>query len=167
MPPKHPPRHQRSVGALPWLWLSLAVLLLDWATKQAALFWLEPYQPVAVAPMFNLMLAFNPGAAFSFLADAGGWQRWFFTGLALVVAVAITVWLARLPRGERWTAAALALILGGALGNAWDRIRHGHVVDFIDLYYGQWHWPAFNIADSAITVGAAIIVVLALRGEKS
>ena len=154
-------------SALPWLWLAVAVTLLDQATKQWALGYLEPYQPVALLPSFNLMLAFNPGAAFSFLADAGGWQRWFFSVLAVGVSIGLVVWLSRLPRSAHWLACALALIIGGALGNAWDRLYLGHVVDFIDLYYGHWHWPAFNVADSAIVVGAGMVMLDAFFGHSS
>lgn len=144
---------------LRWLWLSGAVLVLDQATKLAAERLLTLYAQVEVLPSFNLTLVYNRGAAFSFLAGAGGWQRWFFVLLAAAVSIFIVLWLKRLDRKERWTAAGLALILGGAIGNLIDRLWHGHVIDFIDLYYGRYHWPAFNIADSAITVGAAILIV--------
>ncbi len=144
---------------LRWLWLSLAVLALDQLTKQLAEHYLELHHPVPVVPGFNLMLAYNTGAAFSFLHDAGGWQRWFFTLLSLAVSAGIVWWLYRLERTESWMAVALALILGGALGNVLDRIVLGHVVDFIQIYYRQWAYPAFNIADSAITVGAIMLIV--------
>jgi len=147
---------------LPWALLAVPVVVLDQVTKRLALEFLVLHQPVPVLPGFNLTLMFNPGAAFSFLSDASGWQRWFFTAVALVVSVAIMVWLQRLPAGSRWLAAALALILGGALGNLWDRLALGHVVDFIQIYYDRWSWPAFNLADSAITVGAVMLVIDAL-----
>ncbi len=152
---------------LKWLWLSLAVIALDQFTKQLAEHYLELHQPVAVVPGFNLMLAYNTGAAFSFLHDAGGWQRWFFAGLSTVISAGIVWWMWRLERTERWMAVALALILGGALGNLWDRIVLGHVVDFIQIYYRQWAYPAFNIADSAITIGAIMLIIdsLFLRKE--
>jgi len=111
-----------------------------------------------VLPGFNLTLVFNRGAAFSFLAGAAGWQRWFFTGLALIASVVILVLLRRTSPADRLTAGGLALILGGAVGNLVDRLRWGHVVDFVDLYLGSAHWPAFNIADSAICIGAGLLV---------
>ncbi|MFA7096030.1 MAG: signal peptidase II [Gammaproteobacteria bacterium] len=144
---------------LRWLWLSAVVIVLDQATKYLASGLLDYGVPVPVLPFFNLTLAHNPGAAFSFLAEASGWQRWFFIGIALVVSVLIVGWMKRLSPRENWLAAALALILGGAIGNVIDRVMYGYVVDFIDLYYGAWHWPAFNIADSAITVGVAIMLI--------
>ena len=109
------------------------------------------------------MLAYNSGAAFRFLADAGGWQRWFFLTLGAVVSVSLLVWMRRLQPGQRGLAIALALILGGAVGNIIDRALYGQVIDFIQLYYRQWYWPAFNIADSAISIGAALLIVDSLR----
>ena len=144
---------------LKWLWLSLAVLVLDQLTKQLAEHYLQLHDPVAVVPGFNLMLAYNTGAAFSFLHDAGGWQRWFFALLSSVVSAGIVWWMWRLDASERWLAIALALILGGAVGNLWDRILLGHVVDFVQLYYRRWAYPAFNIADSAITAGAIMLII--------
>jgi signal peptidase II len=146
-----------------WLWLSGLVVALDQATKWMAEAALDPYVPVPLAPSFNLTLMYNEGAAFSFLAGAGGWQRWFFVGLAATVAVALAVWLVRLKSGERVTAAGIALVMGGALGNLIDRIATGRVVDFIDAYYAGWHWPAFNLADSAITLGVALLLLATLR----
>jgi len=151
---------------LRWLWLSAFVVLLDQATKVAAETWLTSFQPVPVLPSLNLTLVYNTGAAFSFLAGAGGWQRWFFVGIALVVGVGIVVWLGRLKPGERVVAAGLSLVLGGAVGNVIDRIAYGHVIDFIDAYYGSWHWPAFNAADSAISVGAALLIIDSLFGRR-
>lgn len=150
---------------LNWLWLSGLIVVLDQASKFAASATLRLYEPVAVMPYFNLTLLHNEGAAFSFLSQAGGWQRWFFTGLALLVSAVIIVWLRRLSKAEVWTAVGLSLVLGGAVGNVLDRIRFGYVVDFLDVYYGAWHWPAFNIADSAITIGAVILVVQGLKGK--
>lgn len=143
---------------LAWVWLSAVVLALDQATKALASRFLPFHEPVSLVPFVNLTLTHNTGAAFSLLHRAGGWQRWLFAALAVAVSIAIVVWLKRLPRHARWTAAALGLVLGGALGNLWDRLAHGYVVDFIDLYYRQWHWPAFNVADSAITLGAVMLV---------
>lgn len=150
-------REQRS--ALPWLWLSLLVLVLDLGSKWLASTYLHYGSPVPVLPFFSLTLLHNTGAAFSFLADQGGWQRWFFVGLALLVTAILTVWLKRLSRGEKWMACAISLILGGAIGNLYDRVTLGYVVDFIHLHYGDYHFPAFNIADSAISVGAAMILL--------
>lgn len=143
---------------LKWLWLTGLIFALDVLTKIWASSSLALYEVVPVIPYFNIMLAHNSGAAFSFLADAGGWQRWFFTAIALVVSVVITVWLKRLPASEKLQAVALASILGGALGNVLDRVLHGYVVDFLDFYYQDSHWPAFNIADIAIVVGAALLI---------
>ncbi|MDS4020685.1 MAG: signal peptidase II [Candidatus Competibacter sp.] len=145
-----------------WWWLSALVVVLDQVTKYLAETLLVMHQPVSVLPSFNLMLTYNTGAAFSFLAGAGGWQRWFFLGLGSLVSIGLIVWLRRLEPGDKWLAAALALILGGAVGNLIDRAWLGQVIDFIQLYYDRWYWPAFNIADSAITVGAALLIVESL-----
>ncbi len=144
---------------LKWLWLSLAIVVVDQATKWAAEAWLVLHQPVPVLPSFNLFLAYNTGAAFSFLAGAGGWQRWFFLLLAGGISVALVVWLKRLQVHETRLAVALALVLGGALGNLIDRAFYGHVIDFIDLYLGDWHWPAFNVADIGISCGAVLLAL--------
>jgi signal peptidase II len=143
----------------------LLVVVLDQATKWLAEALLEPFRPVALMPLLNLTLMYNEGAAFSFLANAGGWQRWLFAGFALVMTLALTLWLLRLDRGERATAAALSLIIGGAIGNLIDRVQTGRVVDFIDFYVANWHWPAFNVADSAITVGILLLLVMSFRDE--
>ncbi|AOV15745.1 signal peptidase II [Acidihalobacter aeolianus] len=147
---------------LRWLWLAAIVIALDQASKWLALQALPYGRPVPILPGFNLTLVFNTGAAFSMLSGAGGWQRWLFIALAAVVALALVTWLLRLGPRERWVGAAVSLILGGALSNALDRVVRDHVIDYIDLYYKQWHWPVFNLADSAITVGAAILVVRTL-----
>jgi signal peptidase II len=152
---------------LKWLWLSALVVVLDQLTKQLAEGMLVLHQPVAVLPFVNLTLVYNTGAAFSFLAGAGGWQRWFFLVLTIVISIALIIWITRLKAGEGRLALSLALILGGAIGNLIDRALYGHVIDFIDLYYGYWHWPAFNIADSAITVGAMLLVFDSLFGVQS
>lgn len=145
-----------------WLLVSVVVILLDWETKQLASQNLLLYRPVEVFSWLNITLAHNYGAAFSFLAGAGGWQRWFFTVLASVISVVLLVWLIRLPRREWVTALGLALILGGAIGNVADRIRLGYVVDFIDVHFRGWHYPAFNVADSAITCGVVLLLVDAI-----
>ena len=155
----------RNIG--PWLWLAGVFVLLDQISKWAATAWLSYAEPVPVMPLLNMTLLHNTGAAFSFLASAGGWQRWFFTLIALAISIALVIWLWRLPARERLTGAALALVLGGALGNLIDRVLYGYVVDFIDVYYGSWHWPAFNIADSAITVGVALLLWTSLRPAAS
>ena len=149
-------------GMTRWLWLSLIVILLDQSTKQIAEALLTHAQPVNVLPVFSFTLLYNKGAAFSFLSDQAGWQRWFFILLALVVSSVLIAWLSRLKREERWTAVALALIIGGALGNVIDRILLGQVIDFLHFHYGNHDFPAFNIADSAITVGVAIMLLDAL-----
>ncbi len=147
-----------------WLGLVAALVGLDQASKQLAEALLAPYTPHAVVPsFFNLTLAYNPGAAFSFLAGAGGWQRWFFLALALVVGGVLLRWLLLRPAREILWPLAYTLILGGAIGNAVDRALHGHVIDFIQLYYQDWYWPAFNLADSAITVGAALYIWMSFR----
>jgi signal peptidase II len=141
-------------------WLILAVLLvgLDQATKQWAVAVLDLHRPIPVLPGLNFMLTYNPGAAFSFLSDAGGWQRWFFIGLTLVVLAVLLRWLNR-ETSNRPLALALSLVIGGAVGNLLDRIYQGAVVDFIDVYYHHWHWPAFNLADSAISLGVALLLL--------
>jgi signal peptidase II len=150
---------------LKWLNLSALVIVLDQLTKWLMSSWLDLYETVAIIPYFNLTLAHNYGAAFSFLASAGGWQRWFFTILAIVVSVALTIWMKRLKAHARLEAISLALILGGAIGNVIDRVVHGYVIDFLDVYVGSYHWPAFNIADSAICVGAVILVFDSFRSK--
>lgn len=149
-------------GMLPWLGLTVVIIILDQISKRVILDTLALHEPVAVMPGFNLMLTYNTGAAFSFLSDAGGWQRWLFSGFAVIISAILLVWLYRLPRQASWLACALALIMGGAVGNLWDRVQYGHVVDFIQVYYQQWYWPAFNLADSAITVGAVMLIIDAL-----
>jgi len=151
---------------LKWTIISVVVIILDQITKAIATAKLVMFDPVAVMPMFNFTLMHNEGAAFSFLSDAGGWQRWFFTVLATIVSIAIFIWIKKLTPQEKGMAISLSLILGGAIGNLIDRVRFGYVVDFIDVYYNDWHWPAFNIADSAIFVGAAIMIIFSFREEK-
>ena len=148
-----------------WLWLSLLIVILDQATKWLAEGLLLPFQPVPLMPLLNFTLMYNEGAAFSFLANAGGWQRWLFAGFALIMTLALTLWLLRLDKGERATAAALSLVIGGAIGNLIDRVQTGRVVDFIDFYVGTWHWPAFNVADSAISLGIVFLLVTSFRSE--
>lgn len=144
---------------LRWLWLAVLVIALDLGTKALATALLTYGSPVPVMPLFNLTLLHNTGAAFSFLAEAAGWQRWFFVALALIVSVVLVFWLKSLKRQETWTAIAIALILGGALGNVYDRVVHGYVVDFLHFYWRDYHFPAFNLADTAITIGAAMMIL--------
>jgi signal peptidase II len=148
----------RDFFMLKWLWLSLLAIILDQASKLAVAGSMQLYESIEIMPFFKLTYVHNTGAAFSFLSEAGGWQRWFFAGLALVISVVIAVWLTRLKKHETLLAVALSLILGGAVGNLIDRLVYGYVIDFLDVYYETWHWPAFNIADSAITLGVMLML---------
>ncbi|MBS7326813.1 MAG: signal peptidase II [Thiopseudomonas sp.] len=158
----------RKTGQLVWLWLSVLVVVLDQASKHWFEHNLSLYEQIVIIPdLFSWTLAYNKGAAFSFLADQGGWQRWFFALVALVVSGVLLVWLKRLQRHERLLAAGLALVLGGALGNLYDRVVLGHVVDFILVHWqDRWFFPAFNLADSAITVGAGILILDMIVNKK-
>jgi len=147
---------------LRWLGLSLLVVGLDQLAKGWAVETLAG-RVIEVTGWFNLVLAYNTGAAFSFLHDAGGWQRGFFIAVGAAVVPLLLLWLTRLGDGQRMESAGLALVLGGAVGNLIDRIRLGHVVDFIDWHVAGWHWPAFNLADAAITLGALLLVLGGLR----
>lgn len=146
----------------PWLGIAAIVVLLDQITKVTVALLFEYGESLPVTSFFNLVLAHNPGAAFSFLAGAGGWQRWFFTAIA-VIAVVVILYLLRRHAGQKLFCWALALILGGAIGNLIDRTLHGHVIDFLDFHFAGWHWPAFNVADMAIVGGAALFVLDELR----
>jgi signal peptidase II len=154
-----------AVGRSGWRWLLLSLLTVaadqlvkGWIVRHFAL-----YESLTVLPVFDIMRAHNEGAAFSFLAGAGGWQRWAFTLLALVVSVVLVYWLRTLDgQRQRLQCAGLALIVGGALGNMIDRVRHGYVVDFIVVHWRSWEFPAFNVADSAITIGAGLLILDAL-----
>jgi signal peptidase II len=141
-----------------WFFLSAAVVALDYATKLAVLESFAPGDSRALAPFFNLVLVFNKGAAFSFLASEQGWQTLFFAAIAIAASVVISVLIVK-NRDKTLFRAGLALILGGALGNLYDRLVYGKVVDFLDFHAGGWHFPAFNVADSAITVGAGILIL--------
>lgn len=155
-------------SALTWLLLSVSILIADQITKYIVLGHLQLHETIEVfTGWLNWTLAYNEGAAFSFLADAGGWQRWFFTALAVVISVVLVIWLSRTSRSDWRTALPLSLVIGGAIGNVIDRIRFGHVVDFIDVYYGASHWPAFNIADSAISVGAIMLIIFGIFDGKA
>ena len=152
--------HSQSTGQKLWLWLSLAliVVLIDQFTKVLIVGYYKLGDVTPVTSFFNITRAHNPGAAFSFLAGAGGWQRWFFTGIAVVATVFITFMLTR-HGNQRLFSFALSMILGGAIGNLIDRLWHGYVVDMLDFYYGTWHFPVFNFADSAITLGAICLIL--------
>ena len=157
---RSPPRP----NATAWLWLSLLLIVADQVTKWLAVANLEYLTPVPVIDGFwNWTLVHNYGAAFSFLSDAGGWQKWFFAGLATVVSVVMALWLRLTPRADWRNALPLALVIAGAIGNLIDRVRYGYVVDFIDWYVGKHHWPAFNVADSAIVVGAVLLVLFSFK----
>lgn len=148
------------VANLSWFFLALVLIGIDQWTKALAQAYLYLHAPLKVLSFFNLTLAYNEGAAFSFLNQAGGWQHWIFSGIAIVVSTVISAWLLRLPkRGQLRLGFALSFILGGALGNLIDRFRYGHVIDFLDFHIGAHHWPVFNIADSAIFTGAMLLVI--------
>ena len=145
-------------GKSAWLGLSLAVIVLDQLSKWFVAGHMQVYQTLYVLPVFNVALLHNTGAAFSMLAGQPGWQRWFFVVLALGIAGLIVTWLVRMPASStRWMAAGLALVAGGAVGNVWDRLAQGYVVDFLQFHWHGWFFPAFNVADSAITVGAVML----------
>lgn len=148
-----------------WLGVSVLVIVLDQLTKYLAEVHLVYGAPLAVVPSFNLTLLYNRGAAFSFLDEAGGWQRWFFVSVSLLASMALLVWLRKLHAHQWRLALALSLVLGGAVGNLIDRLWTGHVVDFIQVYYSSWYFPAFNVADSAITVGAVLLIWDSLFGR--
>lgn len=141
-----------------WYRLAVVVVMLDQLSKLLASRTLFYGVPVEILPVFNFTLQHNTGAAFSFLHDAGGWQRWLFTGIAAVVSLVLAVWIARTERRQYLLLSGLTLILGGAVGNLIDRVRYGYVVDFISVHYGDWYFPAFNIADSAISIGACLLL---------
>ena len=142
-----------------WYRLAIIVVILDQLAKRWVSATLQFQPPIRLLPVLDLVYAENPGAAFSFLHDAGGWQRWLFTAIAAVVGTGIAIWMARLKSDQRLLLSSLALILGGAVGNLIDRLRFGHVVDFISAHWGPHYFPAFNIADSAITIGAGLLLL--------
>ena len=146
-------------SALRWLWLSALIIVIDLATKYWVSSALNYNDPIAILPVFDLRLLHNTGAAFSFLAAEAGWQRWLFAVIAILVSGFILRWLRETPKSVTTLALAYTLILGGALGNLFDRIVHGYVVDFISLHYSGWYFPAFNIADMAITCGAGLLII--------
>jgi len=155
-------------GAMHWLAVAVFVVGLDQWTKLLVIAHFAEFDSIVLLPVLDLMRLHNEGAAFSFLAGASGWQRWLFITLGVGVSIGIAVWLYKLPsRGQRLLAAALSLVMGGAIGNVIDRVRFGYVVDFIRVHYEQWYFPAFNIADSAITVGAALLILDSLLQARS
>lgn len=154
-------------SGLRWLWLAITVLLLDRLSKYWVITHLSPFEPYALVSWFNLTLAFNKGAAFSFLHSAGGWQTLLFTLFAVTMSVIILIWLSRNRAHEWWLNMALCLILGGAVGNVWDRLSYGYVIDFFDFHLQDWHFAIFNVADSAICVGAFMLMVFWMRPQSS
>lgn len=152
-------------SGLVWLWLTLVFIIVDQVTKQFIVANFDLYERTAVFSFFNLTYAQNPGAAFSFLADQPGWQRWFFSIIATVASVVFLVWMAKTPRDNKLLSIAFALLLSGAIGNLIDRLLFGYVIDFLDFYYQQYHWPAFNVADSVIFIGAALMIFDSFKKE--
>ncbi|STY29702.1 lipoprotein signal peptidase [Legionella wadsworthii] len=143
----------------PWFVLSLIVVICDQASKYLVEVYLTPYKPLPIFPMFNLTLAYNSGAAFSFLSGAGDWHRWFFASFSLIMSIGLAVWLYRTTTKSRLLLSGIGLILGGAIGNLIDRAYQGYVVDFMDFYYKHHHFATFNLADSAICIGAGFFVL--------
>ena len=159
---------RKSSGSLlPWLGIAAVIVVLDQLTKALIVARFALGDSVTVTSFFNVVRAHNSGAAFSFLAGASGWQRWFFIGLAVAVSVALVTWIWRAPRGDKLLPFALSLILGGAVGNLIDRVVHGYVVDFIHAHWGAAYFPAFNVADSAITIGAVLLLLDAFREHRA
>ena len=164
MSPSFPSKQNRRAAG--WILLSAAVILIDQLSKFVAASSLTLHDPQALFPHVNLTLVFNDGASFGLLSGAGGWQRWLFIVIAAAVSFYLYTWLKKLPPDDKWTAAGLTLIIGGAVGNLIDRLVHGYVIDFIDVYYQAYHWPVFNVADGAIVIGAAILILSALIERK-
>jgi len=144
---------------LKWLVLSVITIILDQWSKLAVDGSMKLYESIPITAFFNLVYVRNTGAAFSFLSDAGGWQRWLFAGLAFIISGILIAWITKLKQQEVLLAVSLSLVLGGAIGNLIDRVAYGYVIDFMDLYYYSWHWPAFNIADAAICLGVFLMVL--------
>jgi len=148
------------------LWLSLVVVVLDQASKLWILAEFAEYEVRTILPVFNLTLVFNTGAAFSFLSDAGGWQRWFFIAIGVLVPLLLGFWMRQLAAHERLTGYGLSLVIGGAIGNVIDRIWLGKVIDFLQWHWHDWYWPSFNLADSAITLGVILLLIDGLFGQR-
>jgi signal peptidase II len=149
-----------------WVILSILVIILDQASKYWIESFLTPYKPMSVFPMLNITLAYNTGAAFSFLSGAGGWHRWFFASFSLIVSIILFIWLWRIPIQDRLQSFGVSFILGGAIGNLIDRALNGYVVDFVDVYYKYHHFATFNLADAAICIGAAALILDLLLEQK-
>lgn len=143
---------------LSWLWLTLLCLVVDQITKHQVVGSMELYESIQILSFFSITYVHNLGAAFSFLADQGGWQRWFFTAIAAIASIVFIIWLAKIPKDKKLLSIAFALLLSGALGNLIDRVLFGYVIDFLDFYIGSYRWPAFNVADSMIFIGAALMI---------
>ena len=154
-------------SGLIWLWVTVVLLILDQVTKYVVSTQMQLYQSIELLPVFNLTYVHNYGAAFSFLSEAGGWQRWFFSIIAISISILLTYWLKKLPAKNLVLCGAYSLVLAGSLGNLYDRLTYGYVIDFIHVYYDTWHFPAFNIADSAICIGAGLLLLDAFRDQKS
>ena len=152
---------------LRWLWLTLVILVIDQVNKYWVAASFDYRETLSVLPFFNLTYVHNPGAAFSFLAGQGGWQRWFFTAIATVASVVFLVWMAKTPKHERLLSIAFALILSGAVGNLIDRVLLGYVIDFLDFHWAGYHFAAFNIADSAIFIGAALMILESFTSKEA
>ena len=150
-----------------WLWITFVFLILDQLTKQLVVNAFDLYESMNVLPFFDLRYVQNPGAAFSFLADQDGWQRWFFTIIAAIASVVFLVWLAKTPKSNVLLSIALAFMLSGAMGNLIDRALFGYVIDFLDFHVAGKHWPAFNVADSAIFIGAALMILDSFKNGDS
>ena len=157
----------RNYDLMKWIGFAVIIAFIDQITKYLATTNLVYGDPYALIPGINLTLFHNTGAAFSFLADQGGWQRWFFAILTTMVSVGLIVWLKFLSHEERATRIAICLILGGAIGNLFDRLTWGYVIDFIQLYYSSWYWPIFNVADASITIGAVLLIFAGSHSEKA
>jgi signal peptidase II len=151
--------HKFNESGLRWLWLTILWVVIDQITKQWVAGSFDYRETLAVLPFFNITYVHNPGAAFSFLADQGGWQRWFFTAIAAIASIIFIVWLAKTSKKQTMLSISFALILSGALGNLIDRVLFGYVIDFIDFHWSGTHFPAFNVADSMIFIGAALMLL--------
>lgn len=156
-------------SGLRWIWLAVLIFVLDIAIKFVVIGnmgygWANR---IEILPFFNLLYVHNYGAAFSFLGDQDGWQRWFFTAIAVGVCTMLLVWMKQLPAREKWNNIAYSLIIGGALGNVFDRVVHGYVIDYLDFYWGSYHWPAFNLADAAICIGAGMVILDGFLNNKA
>ncbi|WP_082305733.1 MULTISPECIES: signal peptidase II [unclassified Pseudoalteromonas] len=156
----------KAKSGLVWLWLTLVMLIADQVTKIMISTQMKLYESIELIPVFKITYVHNYGAAFSFLTDAGGWQRWFFSIIAITISGLLIWWLKKLPASNKLLGSAYALVLAGALGNLFDRLAYGYVVDFLHVFYKTWNFPVFNIADSAICVGAGLLLIDAFLEEK-